>query len=142
VLKTEERTIGETRYRISQLGFGRGRATLVRLGHVLGPVVAELVGAAGGLDGGAAAAAAVKELAARMTDADLEYFCETFAAATEVQVADGKWVPLRGVMEVQFAGRYDEMFRWLAACAEVNYSSFFAGLLTAAARGVPPPATT
>ncbi len=129
-LRSERRTIGEHEYEVTQLPSSKGRRLLVRLFKVLGPAFGELT--AGGaknvdeVDSGALARA-IQELALRITSDDLEDVVQELARTTRIRMGD-KEPELASVMELHFAGRYDELIRWLAFALEVNYGSFFGGL--------------
>lgn len=131
-LKVEEKSIGRARYKVSQLGFGDARKVLRRGTAILAPAVAKLEGVKFGkvldLDlstvGGAFSA-----LLDRLTDEELDYFVETFAAVTQVKVGAGNWTPLGPVMELHFAGPEGlrESVAWLRFCAELNFGPFSRG---------------
>lgn len=152
MLKTEQRTVGSTAFKVTQLGASAGMQLMVRLTKVLGPVLGEL--AKGGDSNGAtnlmdvrgdALAGALQQLATHLTYEDLEYVCETLGAMTEIEMEGGKWVRLnRAMREIHFAGNYGELFRWLAFALEVNYSSFFgeSGVGAALAKATAPPSSS
>src|SRR5204863_2493553 len=119
---------------VTQLGFSKGRAMLVRLAKALGPVLARLVEgidaktakvALLSLDVGALGAG-LQEFAERLTEQDLAYVCETFGDATEVIMPDGRRPRLtKDFQELHFAGHFLELFQWIAFAIEANYADFF-----------------
>lgn len=142
-IETRERTIGEHRFIVHQLGFKEGRATLLRIGKVLGPTIAAALaklesrggekqvtglgdvldldlGTLGGAIGGA-----ITTLFEHLTESELDHVTTVFAKKTFVGGDTGKSVPLDTVIELLFAGRYDDYLRWLSFCVEVNYGGFF-----------------
>jgi hypothetical protein len=128
-LETRDREIGRYRYFVTQLGAKKGREAFSRLVKVLGPVVAHVV------DGATADGirSALVELASRMEQRDLDYFCETFGEFSTVELEDGKRPKLSlAYQEMHFAGQFGEMFKWLAFAAEVNFGDFFGALVSGA----------
>ena len=148
MLEERDKLIGSNRYYVTQLGAGKGRQALSRLVKVLGPVVAHIVSDA---KPGAAASAlsrvsgdalkgALLELSERISEADINYFCETFGQFSKVDTGDGKRPQMSlEFQNLHFAGKYGEMMQWLAFAAEVNFSDFF-GVLGASG-GAPEAAT-
>lgn len=131
-LKVEERTIGRARYKVSQLGFGDARKVLTRGGRVLAPAVGQLEGVKFGkvLDLDLSAlGAAFTAFFDRLTDEELDFFVQTFAAQTQVKIGSGNWQPLASVMELHFAGPEGlrESVGWLRFCAELNFGPFSKG---------------
>lgn len=129
-----ERRIGEHRYRLGVLPYGKGKPVLVRLAKLLGGPLGKLVDGGGGpgnlsslLDTKLNVGAALAELAQNLNETDLDYLCEVFGQACQVEMQAGKWIPVAQVAEIHFAGKYALMFRWLAACLEVNFADFFGG---------------
>lgn len=115
--KTEERVIGDDTLEVTQLGAIKGRAVFVRVLKVIGPALTgkDMAGIFAGLN-----------------EEDVTYLCDAFAPMTLVK---GKG-QLDKIFDVYFAGRFLEMFQWLAFCIELNFASFFKGgsaLLGAAA---------
>jgi hypothetical protein len=133
MIQSETRTIGGDEYEVTQLPSGRGRKLLLRLLRIVGPAIAELVKdgtssvklsdvSADGL------AAALQELAARLTEDDFEYAVRELTSGTKVRIAGGPAVKLETVSELHFAGNYGAMLSWLGFALEVNFRSFFGGL--------------
>lgn len=133
MLKTESRAIGNSVFHVRQLGTRVGRATLTRLLKTLGPAMGAFLEGRDlakieGEPSGSAMAKVLAELSGSLSDEDLDYFCRTFGEATLVETEAGRQVPLTlETQELLFAGKYDELFKWLLFCLEVNYSSFLAG---------------
>lgn len=144
-LKSQDKTIGDSSYRVTQLPAGRARKLLVRLYKVLGPAFGKLLE---GLDDQAqklagtgkapslgdvemlSVSAAISTLALHLREEDLEYVVDQVLGSNSVEMSngEGKWVRLtKETSDLHFAGRLDEMFRVLGFALEVNYSSFFSG---------------
>lgn len=117
-------------YTIQQLGAKDGRRVLARL-------LRSVAGAAGeasdlvkeGSNGAEAALAGIAKLVENLSDADVDYLCDTFAPTT-LYGPEGKDVQLqlKDSFNDHFAGKYGDMVRWLWAALETNYASFFDGL--------------
>jgi len=123
-----EKQIGEHRYRIPLLPTSKGKPVLVRLVKLLGGPIGKLVegGSVSAIMAGKAnVGGALAELAANLSEADLDYLCEVFGGVCQVEAAPGKWVLVSQVAEIHFAGRYAHMMKWLGACLEVNFADFF-----------------
>jgi hypothetical protein len=139
MLQTKEKTIGEHRYQVTQLSAPEGRRLLVRLYKVLGPSLGAITKGLDGVDGKAVkleelrlefVGEALRELAMHLNEDDLEHLCEVMGKQTMVHLGGDKWVPLQDVSALHFAGRYDEMFKWIAFALETNYAGFFKGTAT------------
>jgi len=143
MITTEQKQIGEWHYETTQLGSKDGRRLLVRLYKLLGPAAAEFLAGLEDKDGGKggaqirnlgdvktdAIADAVTELAARITEDELDHVVDTLAKKTRVsQNGTSGWQPLVEQSEMIWAGNYTEMFKWLAFALGVNYSGFTGGL--------------
>jgi hypothetical protein len=132
-IEAKERRIGASVYRITQLPAKRGRAMLVRFVRLFGPGAGAFVGGLGrgraGFDGavGLGIADAVHDLCTRLNEDDLSAISDQFAEYTVVVQSRDVERRLADIFDDHFAGKYDEMFAWLRACCEVNFSSFFAG---------------
>lgn len=119
-----ERTIGDVRFRVSQLGFDASRKLFVRLSKRVGPGLARLAG--GDVPGGLAA------LVEALEDADLVYATDVLGDVSAYSTNDGKAWPSMSVK----ANRdllFDEaglsvFFGWLAFALEVQYADFSAAL--------------
>lgn len=122
MFKVEERKIGDSTYKVSQLGAIKGRSVMLRLTKCLGPALV-------GLASRETLKASIPDLLANMDieEEDLTYFCDSFAEKTFVVTPDGKMPRLDNVFDLHFAGRYMEMIQWLGFCLEVNYAGFFRG---------------
>ncbi len=110
--ETKSRVIDGVTYEVTQLGAKVGRLVLNRL--------AKVIGAAADSD------TPVADFTRALTDEDLTYLCDTFAAMTtcEIPEAPGAKPGLAGVFDMHFAARYDAMLQWLWFCVEVNFASF------------------
>lgn len=142
-LRTESKVIGEHEYEVRQLDAVKGRECFLRFAKVVAPAIAELGPDVNDKTGvslevlGKAFAKAIDALSSE----DLKYFCDVFAASTNVVVHDEKCTrrpSLKDLFALHFAGdELPNMFSWLAFCFEVNFGSFFARLgLTRATTGV------
>lgn len=112
IRETVEKEINQTTYKITKLGAKVGKRVLARLIRAAGPAfeAEQTFGA----------------LCAALTDAELDYFCDTFAEVTSFSPAaepDKEW-RLKDMFDTHFSGKYGEMTLWLKACLEVNYGNF------------------
>jgi hypothetical protein len=117
-------------YTVSQLGAKEGRRVLARiLRSVAGAATAAGDLARDGGDATEAALSGVAKLVENLSDADVDYLCDTFAATTMVG-PEGQDValPLKDQFNEHFAGKYGDMVKWLWASLETNYGSFLGGL--------------
>jgi hypothetical protein len=124
--KQESARIGAHTYKVTQLDALKGRRAFTRLAKLLGPAFAQLQGE--GTDD-EKVARALTSLVDRMSEDDVDFFCDAFAELTEVSGgAYKKAAPqLDTVFATHFAGNYLEMTRWLIFAMKVNFSSFFGG---------------
>lgn len=119
-------TIDGFTYTIQQLGAKQGRIVLARVLRVVAGAAAAAQDQSDPLE---AAGAAVGKLAESLTDAEIDYLCDTFAKTTLVgPEGTDKAVPLADKFDDHFAGRYGAMIKWLWAALETNYSSFLSDL--------------
>jgi hypothetical protein len=127
-LETKSKRIGRCEYQVTQLGFKAGRAAMVRLTKVLGPIFGRLLDGSDGKSVSAqGVAGALYELSERLSEDDLSYLCELFGDKTIAVMDDGRRPSLvPKFMEEHFAGHYGEMIKWLVFCLEVNYGDFIA----------------
>jgi len=119
---TKVHEIDGYRYHVQQLGAKSGRAVLAKLLGILGPA--------------ADSQEPIARLAEKLTDADLDYLCDVFGKATQVENTDKPGAMLRvcDVFDDHFAGRYGAMLRWLWVCLETNYADFLGELSKIGAR--------
>lgn len=122
--EVREHVIGEFTYKIQQLGSSDGRKVMTRVIKVMGPVTTQAL--AGGADDDTKMAKAVGKLCELLSDADLDYLCNTFSRVTRLSRNDdpSKELILAQVIEDHFAGKYGTMLAWLWACFKTNYSNF------------------
>jgi hypothetical protein len=112
--KSVQKEIDGVTFTIRQLGAKEGRRVLIRLTKVVGS----------GFAGESFAAAMVA-----LTDADVDFLCDTFAASTDYSEDGGVHTyELGKVFDEFFAGKYGTMIRWLWACLEVSFGSFLSEL--------------
>lgn len=122
MVETKEKDIQGTTYRVTQMDAVKGRKVVARL-------IKLLSGAAEGGD------SALAKVFAAITEDDMDYFCDVFAANTDVGYEGGKWPNLKSIFGLHFAGKYGEMMEWLLFCVEVNFGNF----LGAASQGAGSP---
>lgn len=124
MFKVESQRIGVHTYKVTQLDAITGRRAFTRLLKLIGPAMSKLDGM-----GESSLARAMAELVGHLEEGDVDYFCDTFSAVTEV--SGGKYAKaapqLDTVFLSHFAGEYLEMTQWLVFCMKVNFASFFAG---------------
>lgn len=129
-LQTQDRTLGETTFRVTQVPGMDSIGLLARISKLLGPTFAELVRGEKSLQklmdedvsglGGAIAAFFMD-----LDPAELQALCAEFAKHCQIKVGEG-YVPLEGTFfDTTFAGRMDLLLLWLGFCVQVNYASFF-----------------
>jgi hypothetical protein len=123
--KVEEKRIGAHTYKVTQLDAVTGRRTFFRLTKAAGPAMARLYTGGKPLD--ERISTALQELLQNLTEADVDHFCDTFAAVTEVSGGQySKAAPqLDSVFITHFAGDYMAMVQWLGFCVQINFRSFF-----------------
>lgn len=125
MIEKKTKSIGGKNYEVYELGAKKGRQVLTRLLRLLGPALGGMSEGKG--DAEARIASALGKLVESLTDADTDYFCDTFAAVTNVEM-EGRMPLLSDVFDLHFKADYLNMFKWLAFCFEVNFGSFLAGL--------------
>jgi hypothetical protein len=112
--KSVTKDIDGITFTIQQLGAKDGRRVLTRITKVVGSGFA-----------GDSFAAAVQAL----TDADVDFLCDTFAANTTYSEDGGQHTyELAKLFDEIFADKYGTMLRWLWACLEVSFGSFLGEL--------------
>ncbi len=111
--ETKSTTIGDTEYKVTQLGATRGRQVFTRLAKVVGQ--------------GATAANPIAGIMSALSVEDVDYLCETLAPLTTVRIVENgktREPQLSSIFEEWFAGKYMEMVKWLGFALEVNFGSF------------------
>lgn len=116
--RSEETTIGEYRYRVTQLDTLTGIDVAARLTTKFGSALRD-----GDPDN---MFQAIGALAEKLTAEEIKYYVNIFAARTEVIMPDGREPYLKDRLLVHFAGKYGELIDWLRFCFEVNFRDFFA----------------
>lgn len=117
--------IGDTHYKVSQLGGVSASLAFVRLAKLVATM------GRGDMD------AKLANLFGALKEEDVTHFCQLFSAQTEIRSASGKPVRLSddGVFDMHFAGdKLGEMLQWLKFCIMINFGSAFRGLVSAVAR--------
>jgi hypothetical protein len=103
--------IGGHKYKTHQLGALQGREVLIRFVNALKK---------GGIENSVE---------------DFNFFCDSFAPVTYVQLGDKEPV-LSSIFDAHFVGLYDEMIEWIKFCLKANFPSFFQ---TSKSESVPSP---
>lgn len=124
LLSFETRIIGGKEYQIRVLSVMEGRKVYNRIQKLLA-VVGDASLKESGLD-----PILIAGMAGHLNDGDLEFLCDKFGPSCTVKVQrNGQEAELKvsdkAVTEELFAGNFEDMFAWIAACIEVN----FAGLI-------------
>jgi tail assembly chaperone len=114
-LRSESRQIGEHKYHVILLPTSEATGAAFRLANVAGPAVQAY------RDGGVVAAGKFLQ---ELKHDDLVYFTDLFKPRTTIE-AKGKKIGLAAVYEEHFVGDMKSLFKWLAFCVEINFSSFF-----------------
>lgn len=148
-IETEAREIDGVTYRIVQLDARTALKVLDRFKGALGGALA----AADKIDAGmlamlggeskqgklsGAALAALGKAIMSISLADVEYVRDEFAKKTFVAMGGADEPQLAKIIDVHFAGKLTSMFKWLGACAEVNYADFLGVILTKLRENAPP----
>ena len=124
-IRTETKHIGGYDYTVSQLDAIEGRRAFTRLTRFVGPALVHVTGDAVDM------AKLFADVAGRLAEDDVDYFCDLFAKRTAVSGGDlkaGAQPQLDTIFSLHFAGRYLELVEWLTFCFKVNFGPFFAGL--------------
>jgi hypothetical protein len=103
---------------VTQLGFEEGMDLLVLLTKTLGPSLGALAADSTQI------APALSEFAKQLNNQDLKSVIATSAKSTRINREGDKWPILEP--EVDLAGEYKFMFKWLGFALETNYGSFLA----------------
>jgi hypothetical protein len=134
-VKSDTRTIGEHTYRVTQLTALKSRALFVRLVKLLGPAVVTVIGSGVNVNR-AQLGGLLSELFTRLSDDELAYFCNVLGACTEVLGPGGAVViDSPAMIDVHFAGRLLDMFKWLRFALEVQFSDFLSAAKATLAAG-------
>ncbi len=123
--KEKQHTINGINLKVTQLGFADGMELLTTLGRLVGPTLSEA-------RKDSSVTAMIGGIIGRLSFADMSSITEKLAKTTRIEREPGRWPVLEPEMDL--AGNYDLMLRWLAFALEVNYGDFFAegGLLNGA----------
>jgi hypothetical protein len=119
MIQTKETTINGHQIKVTQLGYGDGIELLTKLVSVAGQSFD---------DAGKKESFSLSRLAANLIANDLKMVIEKLANRTDIErePGSGKWPKLDP--EVDLAGNYALMFKWLKFALEVNYGGFFSEL--------------
>lgn len=116
--KEKESTIDGRRVKVTQLGFEEGMDLLVLLTKTLGPSLGALAADSSQI------APALSEFAKQLNPQDFKYVVNTLAKSTRINREGDKWPVLEP--EVDLAGEYSFLFKWLGFALETNYGGFLA----------------
>ena len=127
MIDTQERLIGDTRYKVEQLGFRKGRKVFFAVAKIVSPALGELVKGQQATEVSADLAGeylgkAIEAFADNIDDERVRWIEEELAAKTLVQQGDS-WIKLRDIWELHFAGLHG-WAGWLKFALEVNFSDF------------------
>jgi hypothetical protein len=136
-VQTETRVIGGRNYRVTQLTALKARALFVRLVKMVGPMVAALLGsgnARGFLEmEGKELGPMIVNFCERISDEELDFFCSVLGEQSQIVNERGEGaIMTRNIIDVEFAGRLMDLFKWLAFALEVNFTDFLS-----AAKAIP-----
>ncbi len=117
MIKTQETSIDGLNLKVTQLGYSDGVELLTKLLSIAGSAFDKGVHDKESFSLG--------RLAANLKAADLKTIVEKLANRTviEREPGSGKWPKFEP--EVDLAGDYNLMFKWLKFALEVNYGGFF-----------------
>jgi len=116
MLKTKETTIDGMNFKVTQLGYSDGIELLTKLLSIAGMALEY---------GAGKESFSLGRLATNLKANDLKMVIEKLANRTliEREAGSDKWPKLEP--EVDLAGDYNLMFKWLKFALEVNYGGFF-----------------
>lgn len=117
--KEKETTLDGKRIKVTQLGFEEGMGLLVLLTKALGPSLGALA------TDSTQIAPALSEFAKQLNTNDFKYVVNTLAKSTRINREGDKWPLLEP--EVDLAGEYGFLFKWLGFALETNYGGFLEG---------------
>jgi hypothetical protein len=143
--KVELFKLGETEFRIRQLGGIEGRALLPDLFRIGAPLIQGLAAEANADESKAAEieSKAVGYVFAAMTHVDaavMNKFCAAFQGVTEVKAVNA-WLPFTdSLFDETFAGDYGGLLKWLIQNLKLNFSNFLGVRKPTGLPGDPPAA--
>jgi hypothetical protein len=116
MLKTKEAIIDGKNFKVTQLGYSDGVELLTKLLSMAGMAFE---------NGAGKESFSLGRLASNLKASDLKIIVEKLANRTliEREAGSDKWPKLEP--EVDLAGDYNLMFKWLKFALEVNYGGFF-----------------
>lgn len=130
MLETRNKVIEGREYSVTQFPARRGFALKARLAKLLGPAVAELFSAVKGGDAESLMSAdidmaivggAIRRLLEGVDESNMLELVLSLLSMTRV---DGKEITEQ-VFDMEFAGKFSELYKVLAFVVEVNYGDFF-----------------
>ncbi len=109
--------INGTVYKIEKLGAKKGKQIALMISRIVGPAFE-------------AKDKIIATLCERLTDAQMDLLCDTFAAKTAIspEANPAAEFLLSNEFDRHFAGHYGTMVLWLKACLEANYGDFLTEL--------------
>ena len=116
MIKTKESTIDGIKFQVTQLGYAEGIELLTKLLSLAGSAFEK---------GENKDSFSLARLASKLTASDLKMVIEKLASRTLIERTPGtaEWPKLDP--EVDLAGDYGLLFKWLKFALEVNYGGFF-----------------
>jgi hypothetical protein len=127
--KTKVVRIGESAYKIVQLGTKAGLATFSKLTKVVGPAIG---GAITGKDEDGNAGVNAGRLIVAVCEVPYDQLADIVSTFVEqtlvVDEAKGTELKLADIYDLQFAGKFDELLELVKEHLEFNYSSFLGAL--------------
>lgn len=128
-LPTTDAVIGEKVFRITTLPFGVGRSVQLKLAKIVGPALSSFAGEtneAKVLD----AISSILDGLDEKTYADLiDTFC-AHASFLDPETGEPLLLKIEAVKNRAFAGDYGTLTKFLTEALKVNFSSFFADLVS------------
>jgi hypothetical protein len=125
---SQSKVIGQHEYTVTQLTATPAYTLLCKLMKIAGPAFGALAAGSGSGNMGEAVSIAIRELVARMDEAEVKAIVNQLIGTVLVKIGNTD-TPLSRVFESHFrGGNLSEMFQVLGFALEVNYSDFFGGL--------------
>lgn len=116
MIKTQETTINGKRIKVTQLGYSDGVELLTKLLSIAGTAYDK-------------ESFSLSKLVSNLKGSDLKLVIEKLASRTLIEREEGsdKWPKLEP--EVDLAGDYGFLIKWVRFALEVNYSGFFSEIV-------------
>lgn len=131
--KQEERTIGDTTYRVTQLTAKPARRLFARIVQLLGPGIGSMMeGQPLSMQAllGADMGVGIKEITKALDPEEQEHVIDVLCENKTIARRDGdKWpIMNKEAFDLHFTGRLVDMYKVIGFALEVNYSDFLGGL--------------